>query len=197
MIVMTPISRILVPIDFLPHSAEAVRHALDISNPFGAEVVLLHVYQPAEYPMAPNEVVYDAEQLERVTATVRARLEAVRRHIDPSGRRRVTARVVQGSPAQAIVEASNREAFDLIVMGTHGRTGVGRLVSGSIAEEVMRRAPCAVLTVKSPRPAQPVGRVATEPISAAPLNASRAAAFLSVFGAPGTSIARAISKSWR
>jgi nucleotide-binding universal stress UspA family protein len=148
---MKPFSKILVPLDFLPHSAEAVRRAMELADQCLATVVLLYVYEPGEYPMPPVDIVYDAKQLERMTAKVRARLEAVRRDVDPVGRRRVATRVLQGSPARAIIDAATREPFDLIVMGTHGRTGVERFVLGSVAEEVMRRAPCAVLTVKTPR----------------------------------------------
>lgn len=148
---MKPFSRILVPVDFLPHSAEAVQRAMALAEPSSAEVVLLHVYEAGEYPMPTGDVVYDPHQLHRMTVEVRGRLEAVRRDVDPAGNRRVTTRVLQGPPARTIVEAATREPFDLIVMGTHGRTGVERLVLGSVAEEVMRRAPCAVLTIKKPR----------------------------------------------
>jgi nucleotide-binding universal stress UspA family protein len=188
---MNTISRILVPLDFLPHSAEAVRRAMDLAAQSAAEVVLLHVHPPAEYPMLPGEVVYDEQQLERVTTNVRARLEAVRRDLDPLGRRHVSTRVLQGSPAAAIIETASNEPFDLIVMGTHGRTGLDRFMLGSVAEQVMRRAPCAVLTVKAPRPPV-VGRLLRQP-GATP----RATAFGSFLGAPGISIARAISKPWR
>jgi nucleotide-binding universal stress UspA family protein len=188
------ISRILVPIDFLPHSAEAVRRALDIARHYSAEVVLLHVYQPAEYPLSPGDVVYDERQLELVTAKVRARLDAVRREVDPIGRRRVSTRVLPGIPEQVIVEAAEREAIDLIVMGTRGRTGVDRLIAGSIAEQVMRRAPCAVLTVKTAREA-PAHLVARGALAAGDSAARRAPA--SFFGAPGLAIARAISRPWR
>lgn len=191
---MNTISRILVPIDFLPHSAEAVRRALDIARHYAAEIVLLHVYQPAEYPMSPGDVSYDERQLELVTAKVRARLDAVRREVDPIGRRGVSARVLPGTPERVIVEAAVREPFDLIVMGTRGRTGVDRFISGSIAEQVMRRAPCAVLTVKTAReaPALPVanGALAVDEGAARRWSAS-------LFGAPGLAIARAISRPWR
>ena len=198
---MNAISKILVPIDFLPHSAEAVQRALDLASPFSAEVVLLHVYQPAEYPLSAGDIAYDDEQFERVSALARQRLDGVRREVDPIGRRGVKARVVQGDPVEAIIEASQRDPFDLIVMGTHGRTGMGRLFAGSIAEEVIRRAPCAVLTVKAPRPAPslrvPRRRPAEVKVASEPVTVSRAAAFLSMLGAPGTSIARAFSKPWR
>jgi nucleotide-binding universal stress UspA family protein len=187
---MTTVSKILVPLDFLPHSAEAVRRAMDLASRYSAEVVLVHVYQPAEYPMLPGDIVYDEHQAERVGAEARARIEAVRREVDPTGRR-VSTRVVQGAPARTIVDLASDESFDLIVMGTHGRTGMGRIVLGSIAEEVVRRAPCAVLTVKSPRP--PVsGR-----FIGVPEVSRHQAALGSQFGAPGLALARAFSKPWR
>jgi nucleotide-binding universal stress UspA family protein len=147
---MSPFSKILVPVDFLPHSAEAVRRALELASP-SAEVVLFYAYEPGAYPATPGAVLYDADQLHSMSSKVRARLEAVRHEADPFGRRRISTRIVQGTPVRAILEAVTREQFDLIVMGTHGRTGVGRVVLGSIAEQVMRRAPCPVLTIKIPR----------------------------------------------
>jgi universal stress protein A len=197
---MNTISRILVPIDFLPHSAEAVRRALDIAGRYSAEVVLLHAYQPAAYPMSVGDVVvYDERQLERVTAEVRARLDAVRREVDPLGGRHVSARVVQGMPGPAIVEAASSEPFDLIVMGTHGRTGVDRIVSGSVAEHVMRHAPCAVLTVKGPRaPQADRGGRARLAVVATNGNANAARRWSTgLLAAPGVAIARAFSRPWR
>jgi nucleotide-binding universal stress UspA family protein len=148
---MKPFSKILVPLDFLPHSAEAVRRTMELAGQYSANVVLLYVYEAGEYPMPPVDIVYGTEQLDHMTAKVRARLEAVRRDVDPLARLHVTTRVLQGSPARSIIDVAVNEPFDLIVMGTHGRTGVERFVLGSVAEEVMRRAPCAVLTVKRPR----------------------------------------------
>lgn len=158
---MKPFAKILVPIDFLPHSAEAVRRATDLAIQHSAEVVLLHAYEPGEYPATPGAVIYDAEQLHHMSSKVRARLDAVRRDADPLGRQRISTRVVQGPPLRAIIEVVTREPFDLIVMGTHGRTGVGRVVLGSIAEQVTRRAPCPVLTIKAPR-ASAIERVTPE-----------------------------------
>lgn len=158
---MKSFAKILVPVDFLSHSAEAVRRAMDLAVQHSAEVVLLYAYEPGQYPATPGDVVYDAEQLVHMTHEVRARLDAVRRDADPLGRRRIRTHITQGMPARAIIEAANREGVDLIVMGTHGRTGVGRAVLGSVAEQVMRRAPCPVLTVKAPRPSA-VGQLTAE-----------------------------------
>jgi K+-sensing histidine kinase KdpD len=97
-----------------------------------------------------------------MTTKERARLDAVRRDADPLGQRRITTRVVLGAPARAIIEAADRERVDLIVMGTHGRTGVGRALLGSVAEQVMRRASCPVLTLKAAR-ASAFARLTPEP----------------------------------
>jgi nucleotide-binding universal stress UspA family protein len=191
--IMNIISRILVPIDFLPHSAEAVRRALDIADHYCAEVVLLHVDEPPSYPVSPGDISYDERQLELMTATARARLDAVRREVDPAGTRRVSARVLHGTPERVIVETAASEPFDLIVMGTRGRTGVDRIIAGSIAEQVVRRAVCPVLTVKSPREAEP--RRIARARAAAESEARRSSAEL--FGARGIAIARSISKPWR
>lgn len=148
---MKSFSKILVPVDFLPHSAEAVRHAMDLAGQHSAEVVLLYAYEPGQYPATPGDVIYDAEQLQRMTTKERARLDAVRRDADPLSQRRITTHVALGAPVHAIIEAATRECVDLIVMGTHGRTGVGRALLGSVAEQVMRRASCPVLTLKTAR----------------------------------------------
>lgn len=148
---MQSFSKILVPVDFLPHSAEAVRQAMELAAQHSAEVVLLYAYEPGQYPATPGDVIYDAEQLQHMTRKERARLDAVRRDADPSGQLRITSRIAQGTPVRAIIEAATQEAVDLIVMGTHGRTGFGRAVLGSVAEQVMRRARCPVLTIKAAR----------------------------------------------
>ena len=158
---MKSFAKILVPVDFLSHSAEAVRRAMDLAVQHSAEVILLYAYEPGQYPATPGDVVYDAEQLNHMSRQVRARLDAVRRDADPLGRRRIRTQITQGMPARAIIETATREGVDLIVMGTHGRTGLGRAVLGSVAEKVMRRAPCPVLTVKAPRPST-VGQLTPE-----------------------------------
>jgi len=70
----------------------------------------------------------------------------------PHANVRMERRLEQGDATTEILRVAREESADLIVMGTHGRTGLGRLLMGSVAEQVMRRAPCPVLTVKSPVP---------------------------------------------
>lgn len=147
---MTQFSKILAPIDFAPHSAEAVQRAVDLATRYDAELLLLYVYEPADYPLPEGFVVYTPDQLGRMTTEIQKRLEAARKEVEAQGAQRVSVRLTQGSPAQAILDIARDEGYDLIVMGTHGRTGVGRWVMGSVAEKVVRAAPCPVLTVKSP-----------------------------------------------
>lgn len=147
---MTPFSKLLVPIDFTPHSAEAVYRAVDLAGRYDAELLLLYVYEPGDYPVPEGFMLYTPEQLDRLTTEIQKRLEAARQDAVAAGARRVSTRLAQGSAASAILDLARDEHFDLIVMGTHGRTGVGRWVMGSVAEKVVRGAPCPVLTVKAP-----------------------------------------------
>lgn len=144
------LAKFLVPIDFNPHSAEAVRRAVDLAERYGAELVFTYVYEPADHRLPVSAVSYSSEQLARVTAEIQKRLDAVRREAEVFGARRTSTRLLQGAPAPSIVELAKAERFDMIVMGTHGRTGVDRWLMGSVAANVVRAAPCSVLTVKAP-----------------------------------------------
>lgn len=143
-------SKILVPIDFTSHSAEALRVAAKLVARPGGELVLLYVQEPPDSPFLPGPLVYTPAQLERVASRARARLEAARLELDRSPELRVDVRLTQGRPAAAILGAA-ADGFDLIVLGTHGRRGLQRALLGSIAERVMRDAPCPTLTVKASR----------------------------------------------
>jgi nucleotide-binding universal stress UspA family protein len=151
---MKPISKVLAPIDFAPHSADAVYRAVDLATRYEAELLLLYVYEPADYPLPEGYVVYTPEQLARMTTEIQKRLDAARKDAEAAGARRVSTRLVQGSAAEAIIDLARDEQFDLIVMGTHGRSGIDRWVMGSVAEKVVRGASCPVLTVKSSRVSQ-------------------------------------------
>lgn len=145
---MKPFSKILVPVDFAPHSVAAVRRGVEIAARSNAEVVLAYAYEPVDYPLPEGLVSYPPEQLERMTEALRKRLEAARQDAEAAAGRPVGSRLLYGSAAGSIIDLAAQEDFDLIVMGTHGRTGVGRWVMGSVAEKVVRNARCAVLIVK-------------------------------------------------
>ncbi len=138
------IQKILFPTDFSPASEAALDHAISLARDANAKLLLLHVLEPAGvYGDAPCYGVHEQEFVGE------QRLHAV--PVDP--RVRVERRVVVGMPAEQILAQAVKDEVDMIVMGTHGRTGMMRLVTGSVAERVMRGATCPVLAVKAAVPA--------------------------------------------
>ncbi len=148
---MLPIKTVLYPTDFSDCAEYAFQLACSLAGDYGARLVVAHVCVP---PMAAFEVgpvpvipVEDRPALE-------ARLEQLRRFDDSVP---VECLLREGDPPTEILRLAREESCDLIVMGTHGRSGFRRLLMGSVAEEVLRKAPCPVVTVKHP-PAEPVGQ---------------------------------------
>lgn len=139
--------KILCPTDFSPAARNAVRAAASLSDHDDAELVLLHAWfvPTSSYTgtfVLPDDVVTSVRDgAARELAT--AAREAAR-----AGARKVKTRLVRGIADVAIVDALAKEAFDLCVMGTHGRTGMSRLLLGSVAENVLRNASRPVLTIR-------------------------------------------------
>jgi nucleotide-binding universal stress UspA family protein len=140
---MFPIHTILHPTDFSDYSTAALRMAEALARDYGARLVVLHVMPPP--PVVAGEMGAYIPELEDPTA-LWDRLNA----LQPEGSICVERFLVKGEPATEIVNMARGEKADLLVMGTHGRSGLGRLLMGSVAEWVMRKAPCPVLTVKMP-----------------------------------------------
>jgi nucleotide-binding universal stress UspA family protein len=142
---MLPIRTILHPTDFSERSELAFRLACSLARVHGAHLIVLHV---AELPMAVAGeglvMLPPALDLE----PLREQLRQIRPE-DP--KIPVEHRLVQGAAATEILEMAGETKCDLVVMGTHGRTGLGRLLMGSVAEQVVRKASCPVLTVKTPQ----------------------------------------------
>jgi len=151
------ISRILVPVDFSAHSDEALRYAAALGSRLGASLELLHVVEDPFVSGAWSSEVYVPnvpELLDNLVADAKRRLSDLKDVVVPESVPAATA-VLKGRPAHTIVEHAKDGHFDLVVMGTHGRTGLAHLVMGSVAEAVVRRAPCPVLTVRqTPHPAE-------------------------------------------
>jgi nucleotide-binding universal stress UspA family protein len=149
------ITRILVPVDFSAHSEKAVRYATTLANRFSARVSLLHV---VEDPFVTGAWQAEAfvpnmpELLNDLTKAAQAHIGELKGRLAAQGFAVETA-VITGEPSRSIVEQAMAGAFDLIVMGTHGRTGLSHAFLGSIAERVVQKAPCAVLTVRETDPA--------------------------------------------
>jgi nucleotide-binding universal stress UspA family protein len=145
------LERILVPTDFSDPADVALRYATGFADAFGARLHLLHVIEPwvaqqwaASLALVPG---FDFE------AEARTRSEsALEQVLTRNERERYAARLVTvtGAPFAEIVSYARREDIDLIVMGTHGRGTLAHLLIGSVAENVVRKAPCPVLTVRHP-----------------------------------------------
>jgi nucleotide-binding universal stress UspA family protein len=146
---MRPFKSILVPTDFSAGAALAVELARDLGRRFGASVTLLHVLEPPAYPVPPGGLVYPTPDVsEDLRSEAEARLAQLRQQVESDGGPPTSTTVREGLPQSEIVDTAARGGFDLIVMGTEGRTGLRRALIGSVAERVVRRAPCPVLTVR-------------------------------------------------
>ena len=139
------LGRILVPVDFSEHSQKALRYALAFAKQFDAEVTLVHVVEQMAYPgdwMYPPLAVTDfaMEKREQVLARLRA-LDA--------GSGVKTKHVVRlGRAWQEVIEIARETKADMIILATHGYTGIKHVLLGSVAEKIVRHAPCPVLSVR-------------------------------------------------
>jgi nucleotide-binding universal stress UspA family protein len=141
---MLSLRTILHPTDFSKPSDYAFRLACSLARDHGAGLTLLHVMRPPRvYGGEMGALILPEDHPD----SLRDSLEQLR-PTDPL--LRVDHRLEEGDPAGLIVAVAEEIGCDLIVMGTHGRNGLGRILMGSVAEQVMRKAPCPVLTVKAP-----------------------------------------------
>lgn len=142
------IQRILLPTDFSTYSATATKYACELATKFGAELHLLHALEihlastPA-FGMGlalPNYINESRNAAEKAMTSV----------LDPqwSAGRTIVHALVDGSPKVEIVGYARKHDIDLIVLATHGRSGLSHVIIGSVAESVVRTAPCPVLTVR-------------------------------------------------
>jgi nucleotide-binding universal stress UspA family protein len=143
---MIALRRILVPHDFSETSAAAVTFAVALAKSFGAKLDFLYVGDRDQAGLESDSPI-DADY--GVAEPVRSRLSAV---LSPEQRAAVRPEyhTRAGNAATEIVRFAGDHEIDLIVMGTHGRGFVGHIVMGSVAEKVVRTAPCPVLTVRTP-----------------------------------------------
>jgi len=142
---------VLVPIDFSPYAEQALAYAITIAQKLQARVTLLHVIQPP--------LVAGADMGAWPSPTFLQELEtAITRDMAGYLARVTAARlageivIVHGVPFQEILDTAKARQVDLIIMGTHGRTGLSHILLGSVAERVVRLAPCPVLIARQPTP---------------------------------------------
>ena len=137
------LKKILYATDFSPASKSALEYASSLAHDSGATLLILHV-EEALVPYGSGDQVFYT-QSESPNPQIRRILEAV---VPVLKNVKYEHRLVQGLAADEILRTSEDERVDLIVLGTHGRTGLARVLMGSVAETVMRRAKCPVLTLR-------------------------------------------------
>jgi nucleotide-binding universal stress UspA family protein len=148
---MQKIQRILVPIDFSSCSRAALDQALTIAERFGAVVDVVHAWDlPAA--LRPDLTVWAGDisgtLAEHARGDAERAMSAFLEEAGLAGREDVTSRVVGGAPYETIVAALEEGSYQLVVMGTHGRTGLSHVLLGSVAERVVRHSAVPVLTVR-------------------------------------------------
>ena len=141
---MLPIHTVLHPTDFSDRSRNALLLACALANDYGARLIVLHVAWTAPLVSGEGMLPTDPDLIRRAAMEELERLEV------PAAGGAFVRRFEEGDAVAAILRVAQEVPADLIVMGTHGRTGLGRLLMGSVAEQVVRKAPCPVLTVKTP-----------------------------------------------
>jgi universal stress protein A len=150
---MPTVTRILVPIDFSPSAREALEYAGFLAEKLGAGVEVLHVFEPPGYvgpdTLALLPITAGQQGWGETRADVERQVEQFLSQI-PGGPPAHTVRIEAGEPSDTILRVAAEAGADLVVMGTHGRTGLSRLLIGSVAEAVLRRASCPVLTLRVP-----------------------------------------------
>jgi len=154
--VIQNVKKILAPIDFSEISMEAMRGAMELAKGIGAEVHLVHTIAPHHHfiplPLATNaeqsrELVREAAMLEQAEEE----LKRIKKDEFGDSKNVVTFAEV-GHPVQKLLDYAKRNEIDLIMLATHGRTGAEHLVIGSVAEKLVRYAPCSVLVYRRRKP---------------------------------------------
>ena len=147
---MIVLKTILVPTDFGEPSGQALSYGRHFARQFGATLHVLHTVQNVMIPGGAEVPVAAVQQVEQgLESVARRQMDELVTDDDRSSFEVVTAVRSAPSAASDIMEYARVNAIDLIVMGTHGRGALGRLFMGSVAERVVRSAPCPVLTVRS------------------------------------------------
>jgi nucleotide-binding universal stress UspA family protein len=140
--------RICCPIDFSDASRAAMEVAADLARRCGAALVLLHAYPIPGYTFPDGSVVASPRMMQELADQAERHIEEWRVDAEKLAGGPVTSDKAVGEPAAEIVSYASGNGVDLLVLGTHGRTGIQHAFMGSVAERVVRRAHCPVLTVR-------------------------------------------------
>ena len=146
----TTINKVLVPIDFSDYSKSALRYAVNFAKSFNAEIILIYVVEPVIYPpdfsmgqIAMPSINTEWDDRAKDELQKLAKSEII-------GAVKVKTIIKTGKPFVEIIETAKEENVDLIIIATHGHSGVEHILFGSTAEKVVRKAPCPVLTLREP-----------------------------------------------
>ncbi len=147
---MIKIERILFPTDFSSCAKHALKYALDFASERGAKLYILHVIPKLNIPIGAGGVTYPVSKIyEDMEGEAKKNIHRLvpKRFLEKI---KVENIIVRGTPFVDIIRLAKKYDIDLIVIGTHGRTGLAHALLGSTAEKVVRKAPCPVLCVKRP-----------------------------------------------
>jgi nucleotide-binding universal stress UspA family protein len=143
---------ILCPIDFSESTPRVLEVASSIAGRYGASLHVVHVWRlPTVGVLDGVSTIPDAGEIELLTTSLKEELARAADGIAALPRERIRTHLVQGDAAPQIIEVATKTACDLIVLGTHGRTGLSHLVMGSVAEQVVHRTRVPVLVVPTPK----------------------------------------------
>lgn len=144
------IEKILVPIDFSDYSKNSLKYAINFAKQFRAELFLIYVVEPVIYPpdFSMGQIAIPTVDLEMDKRAVEELNKLAKKEMPLEVK--VNTIVKTGKPFIEIIETASEEEIDLIIISTHGHTGMEHILFGSTAEKVVRKAPCPVLTLREP-----------------------------------------------
>ena len=147
---MENINKILVPIDFSNYSKNALRYAVNFAKKFNSKIYLVYVVEPVIYPsdFSMGQVTFPVSDIE-MNERAKDELESLAKN-EIGTQFEVETVIKTGKPFVEINETASELDIDLIIIATHGHTGMEHLLFGSTAEKVVRKAPCPVLTLREP-----------------------------------------------
>ena len=147
---MENINKILVPIDFSNYSKNALRYAVNFAKKFNSKIYLVYVVEPVIYPsdFSMGQVTFPVSDIE-MNERAKDELESLAK-TEIGSQFQVETVIKTGKPFVEINETASELDIDLIIIATHGHTGMEHLLFGSTAEKVVRKAPCPVLTLREP-----------------------------------------------
>ena len=149
------VQHVLVPIDFSATADQALTYAIALAQQLQARLTLLHVLDLTPVTVDEMPPGMTATYLDDLETDAQYLLQASRERVQRAGLQ-AESLLVQGTPTQTIVDTAGEQGVDLIIMGTHGRTGLAHVLLGSVAEHVVRQGSCPVLVVRrAPDPSAP------------------------------------------